>query len=339
MSRIVCTTSVKSVGATFVNWSIHFLAGDDSFFSTDHNCWLNLVNNPINVLNSHLHLRNHPSGYNSTVETIEKLKETPLHKNEFHSIYASMLSIEKIAELGVATNNDFFEYAAKDYKKIWALCDDRNIDLIFIEHTRNPLYLQYERNTKETVVEEDKVSEFQDQIKQNFLLQFYGDKKFDNVWDLREFIALSVYPFEVLPTNDCADFTKPHLHIDSMDLFINGVNVMRDIFEYLRLPIIEDRLDKWLEVYHEWQQIQADFLRLDHNIEHICKCIVNGFSHNLKPYKLTLWQEAIIQHHIIHKYNLNFKSWNLEKFPDNTAELFNLLEPNMHTLNSASNRY
>ena len=45
---------------------------------------------------------------------------------------------------------------------------------------------------------------------------------------------------------------------------------------------------------------------------------------------MDLWQEAIVQHILIYKYNLNLKNWQLKKFPDNTQDLHKLLETNIH---------
>ena len=71
MKKLVCCTSNYSVGCTFLDWSIHFLSGQDKFFSVDKNTWIDLINNPLNILNAHGHQKNHPSGFDSTKKFVE----------------------------------------------------------------------------------------------------------------------------------------------------------------------------------------------------------------------------------------------------------------------------
>jgi hypothetical protein len=52
---------------------------------------------------------------------------------------------------------------------------------------------------------------------------------------------------------------------------------------------------------------------------------------DLTRFNLDLMQEACIQHHLIYNYNLNFKTWQLEKFSD-TKQLHSLLELNTHQI-------
>jgi len=53
---------------------------------------------------------------------------------------------------------------------------------------------------------------------------------------------------------------------------------------------------------------------------------------DLSRFELNLNQEASIQHVLIYKYDLNLKTWGLEKFPNNTKKLHELLEPNIHKI-------
>ena len=63
---IFATTSPKSVGCTFVDWSVHYLSGKNTFFSVRHNQWLPLIENPLTTDNAHHHKKNHPSGLKNT---------------------------------------------------------------------------------------------------------------------------------------------------------------------------------------------------------------------------------------------------------------------------------
>jgi hypothetical protein len=56
--------------------------------------------------------------------------------------------------------------------------------------------------------------------------------------------------------------------------------------------------------------------------------------YDISDYNFEFYQEAIIQHIMIYKYGMNFKLWQLEKFPDNTQDLHKLLEPNIHKVDN-----
>jgi hypothetical protein len=70
-------------------------------------------------------------------------------------------------------------------------------------------------------------------------------------------------------------------------------------------------------------------LQFEYNYKHIVESIVNNWSY---PIDLTFDQEIVIQHCLIYHYGLNLKTWQLEKFPNNTQDLHKLLEPNIHPL-------
>ena len=111
-------------------------------------------------------------------------------------------------------------------------------------------------------------------------------------------------------------------------MFFNGKDTILNLLGYLGLPVEVNRLDHWSKVYLQWQAAQAKILKFSWNLDRICKCIVDNLYYDLSSYNLEFWQEAIIQHIMIYKYNLNFKVWQLEKFPSNTQDLHALLEPN-----------
>jgi hypothetical protein len=57
---------------------------------------------------------------------------------------------------------------------------------------------------------------------------------------------------------------------------------------------------------------------------------VNNYNFDLDFLNLTLLQEAVIQGHLIKYYNQNLKCYGLEKFPNNTKDLYLLLEESTH---------
>jgi hypothetical protein len=85
MTKIVCSLSESSVGCTFVDWSIHFLAGKDQYYSFAQQTWIDLVTNPLTDLNAHAHDRNHPDGIENCTTMIQQAKNMP--DTGLYSIY------------------------------------------------------------------------------------------------------------------------------------------------------------------------------------------------------------------------------------------------------------
>ena len=152
------------------------------------------------------------------------------------------------------------------------------------------------------------------------------------IWDQREFIALNMQPAEDHNNDVFVDFAHPHYYIDSRDWWFNGRNKIKEILSFLKLELDQDRFNQWLPIYLQWQEQQIKILRFIWNADYICKAIKDNHYLDLSEYNLDLMQEATIQHIMIYQYGLNFKTWQLRKFPTNTQALHQLLEPNIHIL-------
>jgi hypothetical protein len=324
---IFCVTSLGSYGCTFLDWSIHYLAGRDKFFNTSLG-WIDLSRNPIQTTNAHGHQKNHPAGYKCTKIVVESLEQ---QANELTSLYPYSIELSAIlAELNISLDqlrtykDEVTQFGKDDSRKIWKLCDEKNIPLIFLD-CQDRMYtwnLRGQGNTKH-----------QDLMDYFFPNQYHTT---DTIWDQRETLALRMEQlhmgrFYTDGSDAPCDFTQQHLWIKAEEFWFND-QVIHHVMNYLNLPIDPARLLLWTPIYYNWSRMQAQIMKFSWALDHICDCIVNNYYLDLRPYKLTLIQEAIIQHVMIYKYNLNFKIWNLEQFPDNTKDLHQLLEPNAHDI-------
>ena len=104
--------------------------------------------------------------------------------------------------------------------------------------------------------------------------------------------------------------------------------------KFLNIAIDVKVWDHWVDVYHNWQEMQLNILEFNINFDHIMNAIVNNWYYEIGD--LTFEQEIIIQHCLIYQHGLNLKTWQLEKFPANAQDLHKLLEPNIHVLNLTS---
>ena len=103
------------------------------------------------------------------------------------------------------------------------------------------------------------------------------------------------------------------------------------LFDFLEIEIDKTRRTHWTEIYNKWKKLHIRRLKFVWYFDTIVNYIVDGYHMDLLNFDLDLVQEATIQHSLIYKYNLNLKTFQLEKFI-NTKQLHNLLEPNIHPL-------
>ena len=342
MSKIFCVTSTQSIGGTFLDWSIHYLAGETQFYNVDLG-WIELTSSPLTNSNSHNHKKNHPLGAEATVNAIQSLRK--IEVNETLSIYAFVADREIVANAAgisneISNNELIIESQQKDYANLLNHCEANHIPVVYISFTSDPIFYQsirvFDRWISGTMLTKTEVltnSEFRNDFLNTYFsnsLQEWHKLELNSLWDDREFIALNIRPYDIIEMDKFVDYTVSHYYLDAKELFYNGKNTLIDIMQYLGIKINEERLIAWLPIYLKWQQTQLDILKFSWNIDHICDCIVNNKYYDISIYKLDLWHEAIIQHIMIYKYGLNFKTWGLEKFPNNTQDLYILLEPNIY---------
>jgi len=156
-----------------------------------------------------------------------------------------------------------------------------------------------------------------------------SEQKFDQeIWDQRELLALCTRPFFQLKkinfANNLISAIPDIISINTDKFWVHGANLFTGI--------AAAKYQSWIKVYKHWQRIHDTKLSKDYWT--ILSSIINNKSMDLSRYNLDLVKEALIQHGLIYKYNLNLKTWNLDKFPDNTRDLYQLLEENMHVLDT-----
>ena len=340
MNKIFCVTSTESVGCTFLDWSIHYLSGSTKFYNVESG-WSDLVSNPVSSVNAHSHPKNHPNGVELTTEVISRL--TTVKHSGISSFYPIPMHEESVAEkINIPINqpSDFYndkilQYQQQDYANIWQKSAISNIAIVYVKLTSDCLYTQSVRQFDRNVPNQIDQPHTTKEVHSAFLNIFFKDSQLKwsgltDVWEQREFIALNIRPYYYNTIDKCIDFSTPHYYVDARELWYNGKNTLINIMQYLDLTVDADRLESWLPIYYEWQQKQLNILKFSWNIDHICNCIINNHYYDISSYNLDLWHEAILQHILIYKHGVTFKSWGLATLPTNTQELYQLLEPNIH---------
>jgi hypothetical protein len=368
VSKIFCVISNGSLGGTFLDWSVHWLSGEDEFYNVISG-WNKLTDNPLTSINAHGHQRNSMPGYSATLLAIDGFNREiaskdyiPVFDMDLDADITGLKSVQTdntlsvyitanntnyiIKKLGISKDktsersSEIKEYAAEDFKKTWEYCNSNQMPIIYLK-LNYPLIYNSEIRTLERSIRSSKMHHndvqvihhnTHDDARQEFLNLFFDDADkwmASSTWDKREWIALNIRPFSQIQIDKNVDFSKPHLYLDAQDWWFNGETSIQKIMNYLDITIDPDRWTSWIPVYQQWQKIQYKILRFAWNIDHICDAIVNNHYYDISDYNLDLWHEAIIQHCLLYKYNLNLKSWQLEKFPTNTQDLHKLLESNI----------
>lgn len=334
---VVCSTSTQSAGCTFLDWSIHFLTGQTEFFNVMRG-WIPLSSNPITKINAHGHEKNHPAGLVETHIAVQKL-----HKStRLTSVYPLPAQLDRVAQkLGIDINTalpdqwqTIFDYQTADYNQMLQMCNENNVKVIFVsipDHLsvyantvrsldRMPFSNQPAQSTQDLRDSLDRVF-FKDSVAK------WDQIRLSEIWDLRERYALNKNLISW--KQPVVELNFNHYWVDTQNLWYNGEREIQKIIQWLKLDIDVSRLESWQAVYSEWQQLQLDTLQFQYNYKHIVESIVNNWSYSID---LSFEQEVVIQHCLIFEYGLNLKTWQLEKFPNNTQELHKLLETNIHAL-------
>jgi len=327
----VCIFSAASIGGTFLDWSIHFLSGQTKYFSTPLNQFIPLSMNPVDLKknNSHNHLKNHPDGAELTNRALQLCDtSTGLYSMYTQPIYPNVIAKDKDLKFTKENFDKITKYREIDTQELFLVCNQHNAKIIHLGgESAIPLYLKI-INRYDTLTE-DELSKRRNQFKNSNQLFFDEDlTQIKNIWDLREIRALNSRPFDAIMEYQ---INHPHLKIDCREFWTNGEDVIHRIMKYIGFTIDQTRLNSWRTIYRNWQKIHVKPMSFNYNCKHIVDAIVNNWSYEID---LTFNEEVVIQHLLIYKHNLNLKTWQLEKFPNNTQQLHTLLEPNIHPVDN-----
>ena len=333
MSKLICSTSRFSIGCTFLDWSILYLSGQTKFLHHTLG-WLDVEPTPLTGVNSHGHKKNHPIGYQQTVECVDFLQKNtdfatvypfPMHRDQA----AAELKLD-ISKLDHSDHHKILQHRNSDYNQLLKWMDQQGAKIIFVAlnpsiplskntYTRSLSFSKYQLSSTTQLQELVDSLYFRDSTAR------WNQLNLTNLWDIRERLALDTRPFAI--NEGDTDFDFEHRWVDSMALWFDGKETIPELCRWAGVDVLPSRVDSWIDVYLQWQKLQFETLRFQNEHSHIVDCIVNNWS---LPIDLTFDQEVVIQHCLIYQHNLNLKTWQLTKFPNNTKQLHALLEPNIH---------
>jgi hypothetical protein len=327
-----------NIGGHFLIWSMYYLCKIDRYVSNDGM----LVDLPLTLdKNSRVfHHFNVPMahGYSMIKNFVENTKNPIL-------LYgAQMIYSHAVDDLHYEFNNitddnlkEISDYIYKDSMRTldWA---SEHVPLIFIDYySTDVLSTFYNDRFPSSALDLIRQSDKYESLEEYESFFFSDSNNFfkdNNIWDKREKLAL-LAPHILKKINYYTlDKSQKHLYYTSDDIWNGLPTIVYEIADFLSLTINEDRLSSWMHIYNEWRlNHDAFFAR---HLDRIVDAIVNNYYVSLKRFNLNLYKEVLIQSKLIYEYNLNLKTWQLEKFPDNTQDLHELLEPNTHCLDKVA---
>jgi hypothetical protein len=324
---IVTIITEPEIGGVFLTWSIHYLSGDTEYYLSKHSVHSQVINcgiqklpkNPLTKKNAHNFYPNQFHSIDDQLNLYLELKKTSKLKNHivyFHNMVKNIGNEESIKQ--AVENSD---------KTILLELHDK--DLFY--NCKFDFRADYRFRFDDPKIKIYDYKEFWEHWLAHYFdssYQKYKESNVNNVWSLREFIAINLKHHVYAPKiTNYFDLNYNHYKILSSELW-NVINI-EALFDYLEIKIDATRIKNWYEIYNIWKQMHQERILFLTYIDTIIDYILNDYYLDLTRFNLDIIQEATIQHILIYKHDLNLKSWQLNKFTD-TRQLHSLLEPNIH---------
>lgn len=304
------------IGGNFISWSLYYLSGQTEYLHFKTNTIKPLPNNPLTSLNAH----GWESNQLQNPQIIYKLKKEPTCR--LNVIYHHPLgnrhaphSQKVIDHLINITNKNI-------------ICTNTSSKIRFWNVIGRMARPELAFGSDETI----------DKWFRRSLTEWSKDSNFDLKipWNYREFMALNIGRYgaeysEEKITNYIRGYNKDFFYTDINECWHMLDTLMEDIFAWAGLELDKKRLDTWIPIYNSWRSKTRNIFLFDWYFNEIINAILKNNYINLTRYNLKLVHESVILNELIYNYNLNIKSYGVDRFID-TCQIHDLLEPNFHNL-------
>jgi hypothetical protein len=315
------------VGGTFLNWTVHYLSGDATYYHASSDQHVAIPHDPVNKNNAHGFNPNNPNSLNAFQFVFERLcgQSTPT------TIYFHNFSRSPIVQTRTAIQS-----LIPVVQHLVTVTLSQPMKMYNCVHKHRSNVLTAWGDTKHFAHDHhyEVLSDY-----------FFADSKkiwdqqqLNQIWDRREFMALNHDPRHGYSIDQVLDPAVPHYKIDAVDLWTVFDDSVFALFDYLGRQVDQQRYQAWLPIYSTWKRIHYQRMMFAWYFDIIVNNVLQGVDFDLKRFNLDIRQEAAVQHALIYDHNLNLKTWQLEKFL-NCRQLHDLLEPNIHDLSQSRLHY
>ena len=297
---IVAFTSLTPAGATFMDWSWHWLKGSDSSW-TQKKGWLPLIDDPIKEKNAHGHRKNHPEGFEDWEKFLGSASEVSHDTGKDISFYPIT---------GPKANN------LNDYVNHINLMIKRKVGVVVIKKTQ-----EFPYGSARTDLLNDLF----------FLLECNPDLPSDiDRKKLREIVSMRMVPqqktwlekidlaFDLLDKEVVVVTDKEWTHQPEQTII--------KICGRLGTVIDPGRLVSWRPIMHRWCENykKAEFF-YGHEIPLMADKIVAGESMDLRPFNFRLTEESLLMMYVMKRHGRRLII-PTDHFPKNTLDLHRFLK-------------
>ena len=295
---IMAFTSVASAGATFMDWSWHWLKGSEVHWNQQRG-WLPLVDDPTQNKNAHGHPKNHPTNFEDWQHFLDSAREDQKDVS-FYPIFdtADHTLSEYVNQLNRLINDD--------------------VGVVVIKKTQE-FPVMSERSI------EDDSHDFR------FWLKCNGDLPKDITRKkLREIVSIRISPQQ---KKWLSDIDKAFKGLDDRAIIVSDnewstmpEETMVKILNFFGEKINNQRLLHWLPVMSRWKtEFKRAELFYKDNIPLIPENIVNNQAMDLEPYDLGFTEESLIMMSVMKTHGKRLILPD-DSFPKNTQTLHGFLK-------------
>ena len=297
---IVAFTSPHSGGATFMDWSWHWLKGNKNFWNSGLG-WIPLINNPIQIMNSHGHRKNHPNGFEDWEKFLGSAKQESDATGKDISFYPS---------IGPTADNlnDYINHINSMIK--------RKVGVVVIKKTH-----EFPYGSERTGLTDD----------HNTFLESEHDLPSDiDRKKLREMVSIRMFPQQKtwLGKIDLAFdlLDKEVVVVTDKEWTHQPEQTMIRICGRLGTVIDPGRLVSWRPIMHRWHENykKTEFF-YSHELPLMADKIVAGESMDLTPFNFKLTEESLLMMYVMKRHGRRL-ILPTDYFPKNTLDLHRFLK-------------
>lgn len=328
-----------NTGGHFVIWSLLYCSRHDTTTVQRAATDVVSVENFTNQKNFHQQEAYTVTGLEHLQREIEFLHSNPSLPNAV--LYLNDRCIDEVVEsmFGVTISNArpdqisvAEQFIKSDGRAMLEWIQQENLPLIYLDYTAADLHSRFYNDRFPLFFTQpvDSIDRRWDLFQQTYFAGSELNWSENNIWDRRERMAINLCMDPAPDYYQFVDRKQPHLYYTTDDLWNDLQRVIPEMLKFLDWELDNERFAKWLSVYQKWR-LNHDFA-FSRNFDQIIDAIINNQFMSLERYNMTFWHEVLIQHCLIHKHNLNLRTWQLEKFPNNTQAIHALLEKNIHII-------
>ncbi len=297
---IVAFTSLSPAGATFMDWSWHWLKGNDTIWKMNEG-WIPLAQDPTTNENAHTHRKNHPEDFPDWHSFVESAKEQD-HQNG--------ISFYPVLRSNYGTR-------LKEYVDNINRLVGTGVQVVVIKKTQEFPYGSWRTGNGDQYDIESFLNENPD-------IDRTISKK-----DLRVLVSLRILPQQKDWINkidkEFGKLSDSVMVINDVDFITDTEKSMMAIFTQQGLRIIDKRLEQWRPIKAKWNENYSKGLKFYENIPSIVEAIVNGIDEDLTQYNLSFFDECVIMGSLMRLQGRRLVLAD-DFFPKNTKELHKILK-------------